>query len=1184
MTDSYTLSMIIDSRPAESGGKKTSAALLDVQKRANDADKAMRAFGTGQDLAAKASGGLQRALGGLLAGFGTAKVLGDFAKQSGILDTNLRKIAALQGLDRTAASLERINAALRGSGSGFFDRGDVSSAAVEASAANFDLADSLKVVAAAEGLAREAGEDLAKATGQVATATKALGLGAADAGRVAEILGRVADLNPDGIGSLVGTLQKVAPEARKATVGAEELGAAFQVLDDEGLSFLTSGRDITGILNAFVAPTKDADTALRSLGLTFDDVDLRTKSIGQAFIAFRDAGLDAARAAKIFGDGNSASALLLAQNADKLESVTEQFRKLEGATTGGGARNITEAIQALGNAYNDLLLSGRDAGGAQAVVGTLSVLREILDDISGKDDEISRTAQALEFLVAGFVAYKAIAIAAALATETFGIALASTPFGVAVAGFAALTAAVVAYRDESKKLEDVKVLGEGGAQLKRDSAASIASQLSFVGGKPEEIERLSAATQSAIDGLGKAAYDAARNANFVDGLVPADATQQILARASDVFAALRDEADQQAAGEVRSALEQAVINVLVGDDSGLNDKLKQRARDLIAAPVADAAAAAGAAAGQSVDQINAATAAQSRILDAIEATNKAAEEEKRQLDALSDVMKAQADLAFEQSIASLGDEAKEVARGIEEFRLKLVAAGVTGEEYARQLNAHANALQQIADASRRSRQLLEEETAAIAAAKAEHEEFVSTVERGFNTIDEMNRSLRIEAATIGMTSKEAAIYRKELDYAAAATAAYGGNAEAAAEDIARFNAELENVEAAKEAARQARDFAEALTGPAGDAIDTYVEKLFKGEQATLDFRDVLAEVGAGVFSNLVTKPITEKATAGIAGAFGGLFGSGSPAPTSTPTAGVLPIPAATNEMNVQAAVVNIAGGGIGGANGISGIGGNGGTGGIGGFGGGTPTDALPASFANFGATDSPAALQGLGALNATAGAANSASGGSVGGLGVASGALGTAVSGAQLGGIIQGGLTAGAATGATTAAAGATTGAAAGTAAGAGTGAAVGGAGAAAGATAGATAGTAAFPVVGTIIGLVLGALIGGYLSSYNGNVFDQAGVRPFYNGGIVDTYGTFSYANGTRRGSIGERGPEAIVPLGMTSDGQLGIRDAGGGRRRGGNTTINIYGVRDAASFRETAPQIEADQRAAERRRARRG
>lgn len=1158
MTDSYSLSFIIDSRPAESGGKKTSAALLDVQKRANDADKAMRAFGTGQDLAAKASGGLQRALGGLLAGFGTAKVLGDFAKQSGILDTNLRKIAALQGLDRTAASLERINAALRGSGSGFFDRGDVSSAAVEARSANFDLADSLKVVAAAEGLAREAGEDLAKATGQVATATKALGLGAADAGRVAEILGRVADLNPDGIGSLVGTLQKVAPEARKATVGAEELGAAFQVLDDEGLSFLTSGRDITGILNAFVAPSKDADTALRSLGLTFDDVDLRTKSLGQAFIAFRDAGLDAARANKIFGDGNSASALLLAQNADKLEAVTEQFRKLEGAATGGGARNITEAIQALGNAYNDLLLAGRDAGGASAIVSTLGVVREILDDLSGKSTDVSVVARAVEGLVAAFVAYRVAALAASTATAILAGTFSATPFGVAALAISGVTAALVAFREESSSLTPIKF--EDSALIATEAVDSLAESLdrakdSAVGLDPaakEAFDRLS--NLSANLNAQQKIRIADKDVSLLYGADPEsfktldqERSKELIDQTIETLTALANDAspEARAIGEtIRKNFEAG----LAGGEGAYSDSLEVTLqRNAIKSTLEGLERAqSGAGAGgsnQSIDQANAAVAAQSRILDAIEATNKAAEEEKRQLDALSDVMKAQADLAFEQSIASLGDEAKEVARGIEEFRLKLVAAGVTGEEYARQLNAHANALQRISDSARLAKQSIEEQAASTAAAKAAEDEFVAGVERGFNTIDEMNRALRVEAETIGMTSKEAAIYRKELDYAAAATAAYGGNAEAAAEDIARFNAELENVEAAKEAARQARDFAEALTGPAGDAIDTYVEKLFKGEQATLDFRDVLAEVGAGVFSNLVTKPLTEKATEGLAGVFGGLFGA---KPT---TAGASPIPAATNQMNVQAAVVNVNGAAAGtagnGAQALASLFGQGGS---------TPASTpsqSPAglsSLLSLGATENGGQTPGLGSnpnVAAVGGVANLASLGAQGGQ--------TAPSGEQ-----SGFNTAGAASGALS------------------------------GAASGATIGSVV-PGLGTAFGAVIGALLGaflgsGALSSYNGNVFDQAGVRPFYNGGIVDAYGTFSYANGTRRGSIGERGPEAIVPLGMTSDGQLGIRDAGGGRRRGGNTTIIVNGVRDAASFRETAPQIEADQRAAERRRARRG
>ena len=66
-----------------------------------------------------------------------------------------------------------------------------------------------------------------------------------------------------------------------------------------------------------------------------------------------------------------------------------------------------------------------------------------------------------------------------------------------------------------------------------------------------------------------------------------------------------------------------------------------------------------------------------------------------------------------------------------------------------------------------------------------------------------------------------------------------------------------------------------------------------------------------------------------------------------------------------------------------------------------------------------------------------------------------------------------------------------------------------------------------------------------NGKVFAKNGIVPYAKGGIVDKPTYFPFAKGV--GLMGEKGPEAIVPLKRGRDGKLGI--AGGG----GTTTVNV-------------------------------
>lgn len=75
--------------------------------------------------------------------------------------------------------------------------------------------------------------------------------------------------------------------------------------------------------------------------------------------------------------------------------------------------------------------------------------------------------------------------------------------------------------------------------------------------------------------------------------------------------------------------------------------------------------------------------------------------------------------------------------------------------------------------------------------------------------------------------------------------------------------------------------------------------------------------------------------------------------------------------------------------------------------------------------------------------------------------------------------------------------------------------------------------------GGVFQSLIGGLLGMQfaKGGVFDHSGVTAFAKGGIVSKATVFPFAKGI--GLMGEKGPEAIMPLHRGPDGSLGVRSA---------------------------------------------
>lgn len=88
---------------------------------------------------------------------------------------------------------------------------------------------------------------------------------------------------------------------------------------------------------------------------------------------------------------------------------------------------------------------------------------------------------------------------------------------------------------------------------------------------------------------------------------------------------------------------------------------------------------------------------------------------------------------------------------------------------------------------------------------------------------------------------------------------------------------------------------------------------------------------------------------------------------------------------------------------------------------------------------------------------------------------------------------------------------------------------------------------------------------SAKGNVFSGGDVVPFASGGIVSGPTVFPMRGG-KTGLMGEAGPEAIMPLGRNSRGELGVKGGGG------TTVVFNITTPDAQSFRKSQKQIRSD------------
>lgn len=89
-------------------------------------------------------------------------------------------------------------------------------------------------------------------------------------------------------------------------------------------------------------------------------------------------------------------------------------------------------------------------------------------------------------------------------------------------------------------------------------------------------------------------------------------------------------------------------------------------------------------------------------------------------------------------------------------------------------------------------------------------------------------------------------------------------------------------------------------------------------------------------------------------------------------------------------------------------------------------------------------------------------------------------------------------------------------------------------------------------------AAAGSLFPEAKGDAFDRSGRVPKYfaEGGIFGAATLFSIANGGGLGVLGERGPEAVMPLARLPGGSLGVRSAGGGQGGDSHYYIDARGA----------------------------
>lgn len=197
--------------------------------------------------------------------------------------------------------------------------------------AGLDVAEQTGALPGTLQLAAAGNLELAEAADLATNVMSGFGFEVGELGRVNDVLAKAANSANTSVQELGHGLSFAAPVAAGLGISMEEVTATIGKLSDAGIKSGRAGRGLNAML-------KNLGKAADTLGVSFDNADLKTKGLTGVLKELEAAGLTAANATQLFGGiaGPGVSALL----NQGIESIEELETKLQDA--GGAAAEVAE--------------------------------------------------------------------------------------------------------------------------------------------------------------------------------------------------------------------------------------------------------------------------------------------------------------------------------------------------------------------------------------------------------------------------------------------------------------------------------------------------------------------------------------------------------------------------------------------------------------------------------------------------------------------------------------------------------------------------------------------------------------------------------------------------------------------------------------------------------------------------
>lgn len=354
--------------------------------------KGVADFNTEMDQGVRSSGALTNSFGRLTAAAGglngilaTMGISAAFTQMVTTMATFEQKMSGVKAVTKASAEeMQRLEKSARALGAATsFSATQAAEGMTFLGQAGFTTSQIIESMEPVLNLAAAGAMDLGKASEIASAIMGGFRLQASDMANISDVLAAAAAAGALSVEDMGFSMKYVGPIAASLGVSLEDTAAAMVVLSNSGIKGEQAGTALRGILASLLDPSKEAQSEIQKLGLTFDDISPKSNSLAEIMKKLQGAGIDTAMAFKLFGqEGAPAISILAANNAGLAKTATDmknvsgeakRMADVMNDNLAGDWKNLTGAVEELTLAIGEGGMLGALRSVTQTATGLVRV-------------------------------------------------------------------------------------------------------------------------------------------------------------------------------------------------------------------------------------------------------------------------------------------------------------------------------------------------------------------------------------------------------------------------------------------------------------------------------------------------------------------------------------------------------------------------------------------------------------------------------------------------------------------------------------------------------------------------------------------------------------------------------------------------------------------------------------------